>query len=84
MAARADDAEQEGQYRDRIVAYMQKAMREAKVFTSWLNPSEPHEQAMTRFVEMRARAREHARSGTTSSRSSGASRSTASTTRWRS
>jgi (1->4)-alpha-D-glucan 1-alpha-D-glucosylmutase len=26
-------------------------MREAKVFTSWLNPSEPHEQAMARFVE---------------------------------
>ena len=25
-------------YRERIVAYMLKAMREAKVFTSWLNP----------------------------------------------
>ena len=42
---------QERDYRERIVAYMQKAMREAKVFTSWLNPSEAHEQAMTRFVE---------------------------------
>jgi (1->4)-alpha-D-glucan 1-alpha-D-glucosylmutase len=31
---------------------MLKTMREAKVFTSWLNPSEPHEQAMGRFVEM--------------------------------
>src|SRR5262245_57305593 len=30
---------------------MLKAMREAKIFTSWLNPSQPHEQAMTRFVE---------------------------------
>jgi (1->4)-alpha-D-glucan 1-alpha-D-glucosylmutase len=30
---------------------MQKAMREAKIFTSWLNPSEPHEDAMKRFVE---------------------------------
>jgi (1->4)-alpha-D-glucan 1-alpha-D-glucosylmutase len=42
----------ERDYTARIVAYMQKAMREAKVFSSWLNPSEPHEQAMTRFVEM--------------------------------
>ena len=41
----------ERQYVARVVAYMQKAMREAKVFSSWLNPSEPHEQAMTRFVE---------------------------------
>jgi (1->4)-alpha-D-glucan 1-alpha-D-glucosylmutase len=30
---------------------MQKAMREAKVYTSWINPSEPHEQAMAKFVE---------------------------------
>ena len=43
--------EQESDYRDRIVAYMQKAMREAKIFTSWLNPSEPHERAMRHFVE---------------------------------
>ncbi|MBI2189211.1 MAG: malto-oligosyltrehalose synthase [Acidobacteria bacterium] len=38
-------------YRDRIVAYMHKAMREAKVFTSWVSPSERHEQAMTRFID---------------------------------
>jgi (1->4)-alpha-D-glucan 1-alpha-D-glucosylmutase len=38
-------------YRARIGAYMLKAMREAKVFTSWLNPSAAYEQAMTRFVE---------------------------------
>jgi (1->4)-alpha-D-glucan 1-alpha-D-glucosylmutase len=43
--------EQEEDYRARIVAYMHKAMREAKVYTSWINPSERHEQAMTRFVE---------------------------------
>ena len=43
--------EDEVEYRGRIVAYMQKAMREAKVYTSWLNPSEPHERAMTRFIE---------------------------------
>ncbi len=45
-------AEEERAYRDRISTYMLKAMREAKVFTSWLNPSEPHEKAMARFVEM--------------------------------
>jgi (1->4)-alpha-D-glucan 1-alpha-D-glucosylmutase len=45
-------------YRDRIVAYMQKAMREAKICTSWLNPSEAHEQAMTRFVDF-VLARDH-------------------------
>jgi (1->4)-alpha-D-glucan 1-alpha-D-glucosylmutase len=39
-------------YTARIVEYMLKAMREAKVFTSWLNPSVAHEQAMTRFVTM--------------------------------
>ena len=43
--------EDEKTYRDRIVAYMHKAMREAKVFTSWLNPSERHEQAMTDFID---------------------------------
>ena len=43
--------DEEARYRARIIAYMQKAMREAKVFTSWLNPSDVHERAMTRFVE---------------------------------
>jgi (1->4)-alpha-D-glucan 1-alpha-D-glucosylmutase len=41
----------EAAYRERIVAYMLKAMREAKVFSSWLNTSEAHEQAMRRFIE---------------------------------
>ena len=40
----------EAVYRARIVEYMHKAMREAKLHTNWLNPSEPHERAMTRFV----------------------------------
>jgi (1->4)-alpha-D-glucan 1-alpha-D-glucosylmutase len=44
-------AAREREYRDRIAAYMHKAMREAKVYTSWINPSELHEHAMTRFVE---------------------------------
>ena len=43
--------DEEADYRARIIGYMHKAMREAKIFTSWLNPSEIHEQAMTRFVE---------------------------------
>ncbi|MBI3050707.1 MAG: hypothetical protein HYY76_20650 [Acidobacteria bacterium] len=41
----------EREYCDRIVAYMHKAMREAKMFTNWITPSERHEQAMTRFIE---------------------------------
>jgi (1->4)-alpha-D-glucan 1-alpha-D-glucosylmutase len=41
----------EADYRERIVTYMLKAMREAKVFTSWLNPSPAHERAMTRFID---------------------------------
>jgi (1->4)-alpha-D-glucan 1-alpha-D-glucosylmutase len=41
----------EREYCERIRTYMQKAMREAKVFTSWLNPSEEHEEAMANFVE---------------------------------
>jgi (1->4)-alpha-D-glucan 1-alpha-D-glucosylmutase len=43
---------EEREYHQRIRDYMLKTMREAKVFTSWLNPSELHENAMTRFVEM--------------------------------
>jgi len=43
--------EDEREYLRRIREYMLKTMREAKVFTSWLSPSEPHENAMTRFVE---------------------------------
>jgi (1->4)-alpha-D-glucan 1-alpha-D-glucosylmutase len=45
------DAAGEQNYRERIVNYMQKAMREAKVVTSWLNPSERHEEAMKEFIE---------------------------------
>ena len=43
-------AEEEERYRSRIVEYMHKAMREAKLHTNWLNPSQQHERAMTRFV----------------------------------
>lgn len=35
---------------DRLQAYMIKAVKEAKLHTSWLTPNEPYEQAVTRFV----------------------------------
>jgi (1->4)-alpha-D-glucan 1-alpha-D-glucosylmutase len=38
-------------FRQRISAYMMKALREAKVHTGWLSPDEEYERAVTRFVE---------------------------------
>lgn len=35
----------------RFQAYMQKAIKEAKVHTSWVNPNESHDQAVHSFVE---------------------------------
>lgn len=43
-SARAD-------YRERLRAYMLKAVREAKQHTSWLNPSEDYEQAVNHFID---------------------------------
>jgi (1->4)-alpha-D-glucan 1-alpha-D-glucosylmutase len=43
-----------GEHQDyvrRIDAYMQKALHEAKVHTSWINPNSAYEEAMTKFVE---------------------------------
>ncbi|MDP1666552.1 MAG: malto-oligosyltrehalose synthase [Methylobacter sp.] len=37
-------------YRERIRSYMIKAVREAKQYTSWLNPNEDYEQAVNQFV----------------------------------
>jgi (1->4)-alpha-D-glucan 1-alpha-D-glucosylmutase len=37
-------------FRDRIVAYMIKAVREAKQHTTWLRPDEQYEAAVERFV----------------------------------
>ncbi len=42
--------EHEGYVR-RIDAYMQKALHEAKVHTSWVNPSSEYEKAVTKFIE---------------------------------
>jgi (1->4)-alpha-D-glucan 1-alpha-D-glucosylmutase len=47
----ARDAAGDASFRERIVAYMTKALREAKVHTSWLSPDEEYERAVTRFVE---------------------------------
>jgi (1->4)-alpha-D-glucan 1-alpha-D-glucosylmutase len=38
-------------FRERIDRYMLKAVREAKVHTSWINPNAPYEKAMSRFIE---------------------------------
>jgi len=38
-------------FRDRLVAYMTKAVKEAKVHTSWVNPDPAYEAAVTAFVE---------------------------------
>jgi (1->4)-alpha-D-glucan 1-alpha-D-glucosylmutase len=37
-------------FRERMAAYMQKAIKEAKVHTSWVNPNEAYDQAVTNFV----------------------------------
>jgi (1->4)-alpha-D-glucan 1-alpha-D-glucosylmutase len=37
-------------YRSRIEAYMLKAIREAKVHTSWINPNEEYEESMHHFI----------------------------------
>jgi (1->4)-alpha-D-glucan 1-alpha-D-glucosylmutase len=35
----------------RIVQYMEKALKEAKIHTSWLNPHEAHDQAVRTFIQ---------------------------------
>jgi (1->4)-alpha-D-glucan 1-alpha-D-glucosylmutase len=37
-------------FRERILAYMQKATNEAKVHTSWINPNEAYDAALEKFV----------------------------------
>ena len=44
-----NDAEREA-YAERIVQYMEKALREAKLHTSWMNPSEDYEALVFEFV----------------------------------
>jgi (1->4)-alpha-D-glucan 1-alpha-D-glucosylmutase len=44
-------AEEFADFRERIGAYMQKAIKEAKVHTSWVNPNEAYDHAVSRFVK---------------------------------
>ena len=38
-------------FRERMGAYMQKAIKEAKVHTSWVNPNEAYDHAVSKFVK---------------------------------
>jgi (1->4)-alpha-D-glucan 1-alpha-D-glucosylmutase len=42
--------EQFAEFRERIGAYMHKAIKEAKVHTSWVNPNEAYDHALENFV----------------------------------
>ncbi|MBI1901116.1 MAG: malto-oligosyltrehalose synthase [Planctomycetia bacterium] len=44
------DAKAYDQYVERLCQYMLKAMREAKIHTSWISPNEPYERAAQDFV----------------------------------
>jgi (1->4)-alpha-D-glucan 1-alpha-D-glucosylmutase len=45
------DQHSEPQFADRLKQYLSKALREAKVHTSWLSPDEEYEAAVLRFVD---------------------------------
>lgn len=44
------DREELAGFRERIAAYMQKAIKEAKVHTSWVNPNEDYDQGVEKFT----------------------------------
>ena len=44
------DGEARGEYVERIVRYLDKALREAKLHTSWLNPYVEYDQAVADFI----------------------------------
>ncbi len=48
--AEALDAANCEKYRDRILQYVEKALSEAKIHTSWMNPSEPYAAAVRAFI----------------------------------
>ena len=49
--AESRTAEEFADFRERIGAYMLKAIKEAKVHTSWVNPNEAYDQAVSKFVK---------------------------------
>lgn len=44
------DASARAQYIDRIEKYLIKALKEAKIHTSWINPNEPYEKGVREFI----------------------------------
>ena len=44
-------AEEFADFCERMAAYMQKAIKEAKVHTSWVNPNEAYDRAVSKFVK---------------------------------
>jgi (1->4)-alpha-D-glucan 1-alpha-D-glucosylmutase len=44
------DEERQKQFAERIERYMEKALKEAKLHTSWINPNEPYDRAVREFV----------------------------------
>ena len=46
----AESGEERGKLVERIAAYMQKALHEAKVHTSWINPNLDYDNAIAEFV----------------------------------
>jgi (1->4)-alpha-D-glucan 1-alpha-D-glucosylmutase len=42
--------EESASFTERIAAYMRKALREAKIHSSWINPNQPYEEGVDRFV----------------------------------
>lgn len=45
------EAEEFAEFRRRIADYMRKAVREAKVNSSWIRPNLPYEEALQRFID---------------------------------
>lgn len=56
-----NDEEERAHFVSRIEEYMRKAVREAKLHTSWINPSETYERAVTDFVRAALDAAESSR-----------------------
>jgi len=46
-----EDPDEFREFTQRIQTYMQKVVREAKEYTSWINPNEEYEQGVSQFVE---------------------------------
>lgn len=44
------DSNERADYRGRLESYLIKAMREAKLFSSWLNPNQAYEEAALKFL----------------------------------